>query len=114
MTSEDIKNMGLPDLDVLTVQAAFEWILANTTLEFDINNPDELKTLPSCVKLFVIKFCNVLDLPVGVSSESIGGMSQSFDNTQRQWLVSQYADELLSEYMKSGVKVFRAQNRWSD
>lgn len=114
MTSEDIKNLGLPDLDVLTVQAAFEWILANTTLEFDIENPDELKALPSCVKLFVVKFCNVMDLPVGVTSESIEGMSQSFDGTQKQWLISQYADELLGEYLKSSATFFRAWNRWSD
>lgn len=101
-------------MDTLTIQAAYEWVLANTTLEFDFNDPDELEALPACVKLFVAKFCDVMNMPVGVTSESIEGMSQSFDGTQKQWLISQYADELLGGYLKSGATFFRARNRWSD
>ncbi len=114
MTIDDIKSIGLPTLDVLYVQSAFEWVLNNTTLDFDIEDVGELEELPSCVKLFVIKFCEVMNLPVGVASESIDGLSQSFDGTQKQWLIGQYAHDLLGEYMKSGATFFSARNRWSD
>lgn len=118
MTIEDIKQIGLPiddvsPADALIVESAFEWVLANTTLEFDMDNPDELKALPSCVKLFVMKFCDVMKMPVGVTSESIEGMSQSFDTTQKSWLIRQYAEELLGDYLKSTARVIQACNRWN-
>lgn len=114
MISNYLLELGLPDLDVLTVEAAFEWVLANTTLEFDIDDVEKLKALPSCVKLFVVKFCDVMSLPVGITSESIEGMSQSFDTGQKHNLIRQYADDLLGDYVKSDVMLFRARNRWSD
>lgn len=113
MTIDNIKEIGLHTNDVLTAEAAFEWVLANTTLEFDISNIEELKALPSCVKLFAAKFCELMNMPAGVTSESIEGMSQSFDSTQKNFLIRQYADELMGAYIKSGAVFFRAQNKWA-
>jgi hypothetical protein len=119
MTIDEIKEIGLPIenlslTDVLIVESAFEWILRNTSLGFEITNIEELKSLPSCVKLFVIKFHDVMTMQTGVASESIEGLSQSFSTGQNDVLIEQFANELLGDYMKSGAVFFMAQNRWGD
>ena len=58
MTKEQIEilKLGIAPIDdrtILIVESALEWVQNNTTLEFDINNDDDLKALPSCVRLFI-------------------------------------------------------------
>ena len=61
MTKEQIEilKLGIAPIDdrtILIVESALEWVQHNTTLEFDINNDEDLKALPSCVRLFIIKY----------------------------------------------------------
>lgn len=90
----------------IMVDAALEWVKNNTTMEID---PDS--ELPSNVKLFVMKFNEVMSAQAGVTSESLGGMSQSFDTSDKTVILRQYASELLSPYY-SCAKFVPVGRRW--
>ena len=102
----------IDDRNCLIVESAIEWIKTNTTLEFDIENEENLKALPSCVRLFIVKFFDVNMLSVGVASESIEDMSQSFDTGDKTAMIWQFAGELLYPYLKSRVRFVAAAKRW--
>ena len=117
MTKEQIEilKLGIAPVDdrtILIVESALEWVQNNTTLEFDINNDDDLKALPSCVRLFITKYFDVNMISAGVSSESIEGLSQSFDTTDKSALIWQFAEELLYPYLKSRVRFVSAKKKW--
>ena len=117
LTIDDLQEIGLPltnanDYTVLIANSAFDWILSNTTLVFDINDVAALKDLPPTVKLFVMKFIDVMKMGTGVTSESIGSLSHSFDTSSKSALIWQYAEELLGGYLRSQVKVRPATRRW--
>lgn len=117
MTIEQISllKLGIEPVDdrtALMVESGLEWIKANTTLEFDANNDDDLKALPSAVRLFLVKFYDVNSLSAGIASESIGGLSQSFDSSDKSAMLWQFAEELLHPYLKSRVSFVSAQRRW--
>lgn len=117
MTSEQIEMLKLgtdpiDDRTILIVESALEWVQNNTTLEFDMNNDDDLKALPSCVRLFASKFVEVNLVSAGVSSESIEGLSQSFDSSDKSALIWQFAEELLQPYLKSRVRFVHASRNW--
>jgi len=117
ITSELVEKLKLgitpiDDRSCLIVESALEWIKANTTLEFDIENEEDLKALPSCIRLFIVKFFEVNTLSVGVISESIEDMSQSFDTSNKSEVIWQYAEELLYPYLKSRVHFVTAKKRW--
>lgn len=111
----DVLRLGIAPIDnriVLIVESGLEWLKENTTLEFDINNDSELKALPASVRLFLTKFVDVNNLSVGVSSESIENLSQSFTQKSSESLIWQFAEQLLSPYLKSRVRFVAAENRW--
>lgn len=115
MTADDVAalNLGIALIDdfaVIAVESAFEWINQNTTLYFDVNNPP--KTVPASVKLFLIKYLDIMSTTGGVSSESIEGLSQSFDTTDKADLLSQFGWNLLGGYMKSEANAVQAVKRW--
>ena len=117
MTIQQIEalRLGIAPIDdrvVLIVESGLEWVKAHTTLEFDMNNDEDLKTLPSAVRLFLVKFFDVQMLGTGVSSESISGLSQSFDTSDKSALIWQFANELLSPYIKSAINFIPAQRRF--
>ena len=117
VTADNFTSIGLPlnstdEITVLTVNSAFEWVKTHTVLEFDIDDTESLKALPSAVKLFVMKYVDIMNLSAGVTSESLGGMSQSFDTSASAALLWQYAQELLSDWLKSQVSVFPAKRKW--
>ena len=117
MTVEQIKllKLGIEPVDertALIVESGLEWVKAHTTLEFDINNNEDLTALPSAVRLFLVKFHDVNALSAGIASESIGGLSQSFDNGDKSAMIWQFAQELLNPYLKSRVSFVSAQRRW--
>lgn len=117
MTAKQIEllHLGIAPIDdrvVLICESGLEWVKTNTTLEFDMNKDDDLKALPSCVRLFLVKFFDINMLSVGVSSESIGGLSQSFDNGDKSAMIWQFAQELLSPYLKCGIQFIPAQRRF--
>ena len=113
MTTKELTALGLP-LDMtngtvaLTVQSGLDWIARNTTFEL---SPD--KELPANVKLFLVKYTDLMTANGLVTSESLGGMSQSFtDATNYAFLLRQYATELLGDYYKS-ASFTPAKRRWA-
>lgn len=117
MTLEQVATLklGISPINervILIVESALEWVQKNTTLDFDINNDDDLKALPSCVRLFIIKFFDIQMLTAGITSESIEGLSQSYDTSDKSTLIWQFAEELLSDYLVSRVKFVSAVDRW--
>lgn len=119
MTLEDIKELKLPinninDLTILQIESAYEWVKDNTKLELDLNDIETLKALPSGVRLFVVKFVEVMALGVGITSESIEGLSQSFDTTSKNSLLKQYAKAFLGPYLKGNLKFVPFLEGWRD
>lgn len=111
MTKEELTNLNLGiTIDTQTeiiLNAGLEWLAENTTI--DTANTEKL---PSGAKLFLIKFCDIQNLQTGVTSESIEGLSLSFDNSNKSDLLWQLADELLGNYLKGRVRFVAATSRW--
>ena len=118
MTTQQIEllRLGITPIDdraILVCEAGLEWVKANTTLEFDMNNDEDLKALPSAVRLFIVKFSEVQAVSAGVASESIEGLSQSFvTSDNKSALIWHIAQELLSPYLKSSIQFVPAQKQW--
>lgn len=117
MTAQQIEllKLGIYPIDertTLLVESAFDWVKENTTLEIDIENEEDLKALPACVRLFVIQFVDIMAMNTGVSSESIEGMSLSFSGEGKSALIWQAAQELLFNYLKPRIRFVTAQRKW--
>ena len=117
MTAEQVTKLklGIKPIDdraVLICESGLEWIKENTTLDFDMNNDEDLAALPSCAKLFLVKFFDIQKIGAGVSSESIEGLSLSFDTSDKSAMIWQLAEELLYQYLKSRVKFVSAVDKW--
>ena len=117
MTREQVENLnlGIAPIDtqtLLMIESAFNWINDNTTYHIDVDDEKALNTLKANIKLFVIKYFDVMNMRPGVSSESLGGMSQSFDSTTKSDLLWQYAYELLGNCVKSQMSFVSAKSRW--
>lgn len=111
MTKEQIisLNLGIDTDDikeVLSVEAAVEWLAANTTI-----NTEDLENLPSRAKLFITEFIS-LNSKRGISSESIQGLSQSFSSEKVTDMIWDLAESLLSDDIKGRVRFVAAQSRW--
>lgn len=92
----------------IIMQAGIEWLHENTTIDFK-----EVDDLPSCAKLFLIKFGEIHNMQSGVSSESIEGLSQSFNTGNKTALIWDLAENLLGNYLKIGsVRFVSASPRW--
>ena len=118
MTLEELNQLNLPFDNptaetCLYVEAALEWLKQNTTLNFDKTNIDTIKELPSGAKLFLLKFTDIMTVNNVIASESIGGMSQSYRESNRNDLLFDLASNLLSDYIKSSFSFVPAKNRWS-
>lgn len=48
----------------------------------------------------------------GVTSQSISGLSQSFNSSDIEITVKSYADDLLGEYLKSDVSFIQINGKW--
>lgn len=117
MTKEQVEllKLGIMPIDdrvILIVESALDWVSDNTTLDFDKNQDEDLKNLLPCVRLFILKFFDVQMLSAGVTSESIEGLSQSFDSGDKNDLVWQFAEELLYPYLKSRVRFVPAERKY--
>ena len=117
MSIEELVSAGIPlkggdDVTALEAEAALDWMTDNTTLVFDKGNVETISALPSCAKLFVVKFCEDINVKIGVASQSIEGLSMSFRDEDRTALLWQLASSLLGNYLKSQVRVFPARRRW--
>ena len=106
-------DYGLPidtkDAEVsIMVETALDWVETNTTLEIDRE-----KELPNNVKLFVVKFCDLMSQTANVTSESLGGMSQSFSTTSGTGLIlAELASQLFGSAYKGRNRFVSAVNRW--
>jgi hypothetical protein len=117
MTVEQVENlklgiMPIDDRVVLIVESAIDWINRNTTLNIDCNNDDDLSKLQPCVKLFICGFFDVATINVGVTSESIEGLSQSFNTADKNLMIWDLANTYLSDYLNN-VRFVMAKNRWN-
>ena len=117
ITKEQVESLKLGiapinDRACLLVESAFDWIKDNTTFEIDLTDTATLETLPACVRLFVLRYIDVMTMTAGVQSESIEGLSQSFSNEDKGVLIWQYAEELLGKWLKSKVRFVTAEKRW--
>lgn len=111
MTKQELTslNLGLT-LDAtmeIILNAGVEWIAANTTI-----NTAKIEDFPSGAKLFLLKFHDLQKLQTGVASESIEGLSLSFDTSDKNALLWQYAEELLGQYLKGRVRFVQSTPRW--
>lgn len=118
MTIEDIKSCGIPIIDdgeksLLMVQSGVEWLQQNTILKIDMNNTDTIASLPGGAKLFILKFCDLMNQSDNITSESIGGLSQSFSSENKSVLLMDIAKQLIKPYLKSDFKFVSAGKRWS-
>lgn len=116
-TIEELKNAGIPiDEDdpeaMLRVEAAIEYINENTTLKADFNDMESIKSLSAPARLFIVKFGETMSAYSGVTSESLGGMSQSFGTDSYENMLLDLLDSLLGAYRKSSVTVLQAKNKW--
>lgn len=108
--STSLESIGLSDtpVDNLYAEAALEWVKRNTTLVTDTEN------LSPSVKLFILKYSQLMTNHTGIASESISGLSQSFE-TGRSLEAQLYelAVSLLgADCIKSTVTVFSGEEKW--
>ena len=112
LSNSKLKNMklGISPIDDRTgmiINAGIEWLEQNTTITpADIPNN-------SSAKLFLSKFYELQNMRPGVASESIEGLSQSFNTGNINDLLWQLAEELLGQYLTGGkVRFVAATRRW--
>ena len=108
----DALELGIPlgPLQRLAVDSAFAWLAENTTLNLDPEMPPE--EIPANVKMFIIKFVQLVARDGSVTSQSIEGLSQSF-NSEDIWLqLRRYAQELFGAEYVSDVRFIRAVRQW--
>lgn len=118
MDAKTLIDAGIPvsgndAAELLRAEAALDWMQENTTLKFDKADAATIAALPASAKLFVVKYGEALKQKAGVTSQSIEGMSQSFDTSGNAvstiWAL---ASTLLGGYMKSQARVSPAKRRW--
>lgn len=118
MTLDEVKSCGIPIADekpeaLLRVYSGIEWLQQNTTLKIDMNNADTIASLPNGAKLFILKFCDLMSRSEYVTSESVGGLSQSFSSADKSGLLMDIAKQLIKPYMKSDFKFVLSAKRWN-
>ena len=117
MSIEELKALNLPvktdDLTCLYVDSGIDWLVSNTTLVIDKDNlTASIKSLPSGAKLFLCRYVDIMQQETNVTSESIGGMSQSFGTTSKNTQLYNLARELIGQYLKSGIRVVGNVSKW--
>lgn len=113
MTAEEFKGLELGEEDKrIYIESGLEWLRDNTTLQFEVNNTESIQALPSSARLFLLKFCELSEKNMTVSSESIGGMSQSFVSGDTSAQINTLARQLLKKYLKSNVTFIPCLKRW--
>ncbi len=114
MTEEEFKDLSLPVpvSSLLYVESGLEWLRDNTNLKFDITDMESIKALPSSARLFLVKFSEICERDIGVTSESVGPMSQSFSADSVASQTSALARQLLKPYLKPTVTFIPCMRRW--
>lgn len=116
MVISDLVMLELPfeitEENSLYLNAALEWLSDHTKLQFDKDKIESVLKLPVSARVFLVKYCEIMEQAVGVTSESIGGMSQSFTDETSDQLLWQTAKSLLGPYMKSQLKSVPHVSKW--
>lgn len=117
MTIEELKALNLPieatEMNCLYVGAAIDWVNDKTKLVIDKENLQEsITALPDGAKLFLCRYCEILTTDSNVTSESIGGMSQSFGTMSKTQQLWQIAMELMGKSLKSQVSSVGNVSKW--
>lgn len=113
ITKEQFKEFGITVKNDIIGNAALEWISKNTSLSVDLNDVATLEALPFSAKAFISKYSEIMSASSVVQSQSIEGLSQSFNNGNKSSLLWQAAEELLGDYLTKGrIKFISAKNRW--
>lgn len=116
VTKEQVESLSLnipTDTETLIlVENALNWIASNTSVEVD---KGALNDNTAGVKLFILKYIGVMQLPDGITSESASGLSQSFGNVEKNDLILQIARSIFGEDELTAGKVrfVAAQNPWA-
>ena len=102
------EDLGLKDSvkNQILIDGSIQWIKDNTTLDLS-----DLNAVPDIAKLFVLKYVELMGDFTAVTSESLGGMSQSFRNDAPD--VWKLAKSLLSPYLKSTARVWQGKGRFT-
>lgn len=117
MTALELQEAGILITDdnpktILSVMSGLEWLKENTILEIEPENAESIRALPSRVKLFLLKFVDILERENGISSESIDGLSQSFESSNLVQDIDKLSKTLIADLLKSQVKFIPAKRRW--
>lgn len=117
MTLEEFKALKLPieesEVNRLYAGAAIDWINKHTTLVVDKKSiVDSVAALPDGAKLFICRYCDILSTDGNVTSESIGGMSQSFGTLTKTQQLWQLASELMGDYLIGQVRSIGNVSKW--
>ena len=109
--SDLLTELGIQDnaTNRLQVNTAVEWLQVNTTLNIRLDN---ITAMPNRAKLFIVKFIEVFNVPLGVSSESIEGLSQSYKDNDIETTLKKLAETLLGDDLKSKVVISVGKSRW--
>lgn len=112
ITLDEFKDNGISVSNELIGNAALEFIAQNTTLTVDLEDVATLKALPFAAKLFISRYDEVVSASSVVASESIEGLSQSFNTGDKSNMIWDLANALLSGYLKSRITFVQAKRRW--
>lgn len=114
MTLEEFKALNLPveDSDRLYVESGLEWLRDNTTLEIGLTEPETIKSLPASARLFLVKYCEVLNREAWITSETVGPMSQSFSSDSVAKQTANLAKQFLKSWLKPEVTFIPCRRRW--
>ena len=112
LTNEQAQRLKLKPLNdetILLAENALSWINSNTKITVDLDD------VQANVRLFVSKYIDIMGgLPVGVTSESAGGLSQSFSTANKTDLLIDQAEAIFGEENVTIGKVTftPAKRRW--
>ncbi len=95
----------------LLIENALNWVADNTTIKVNMN---DLESVQANVRLFLIKYIDIMKLPIGITSESATGLSQSFDTTDKYDLLVSLARSIFGDDNVTAGKVefVAATDRW--
>lgn len=100
-------SLPLEASDELYVSSAVQWLAHNTTLDIE-----DTESFPDAGRLFIVKYTEVMKADGNVTSESIAGMSQSFNTKATGDRLWELALALLQPWLKSQVSFKTATKKW--
>lgn len=112
ITKEQFKSNGINIRDEIIANAALEWLSENTTLPVDLNDATTLEALPFTAIAFIAKFESIISASSVVQSQSIEGLSQSFNTGDKSDMIWDLANTLLGGYLKGKIRFMSATKRW--